>query len=137
MLSTEMTFAVHPHPLKLVPGMTLSSGEAGGPAGGGGSISCGECNRKRSGRVYGCTDPSCNYHLHAVCAKNMINGLRANGIMSLEKPSMLGAAAKIASHVVMEFIGGLIEGLGQGVGEVIVQNIARGRCTSIRRRRLE
>ncbi|RVX15815.1 hypothetical protein CK203_005793 [Vitis vinifera] len=127
MLSTEMTFVVHPHPLTLMPAMALSSGDPG--------FSCGECKRKRSGRVFHCTAPSCDYHLHAVCAKNMVNGLRASGIMSLEKPSMLGTAAKIASQVVIEFIGGLIEGLGQGVGDVLVQTIARGRCTT--RRRLE
>ena len=127
MLSTEMTFVVHPHPLTLMPAMALSSGDPG--------FSCGECKRKRAGRVFHCTAPSCDYHLHAVCAKNMVNGLRASGIMSLEKPSMLGTAAKIASQVVIEFIGGLIEGLGQGVGDVLVQTIARGRCTT--RRRLE
>lgn len=130
MLSTEMTFVVHPHPLALMPAMTLSSG--GGEAAG---FSCGECKRKRSGRAYRCTAPSCDYHLHAVCAKNLINGLRASGIPGLEKRSMLETAGKIASQVVLEFIGGLIEGLGQGVGDVLVQSITRGRCTN--RRRLE
>ncbi|KAF2312027.1 hypothetical protein GH714_027793 [Hevea brasiliensis] len=75
---------------------------------------CGECNRtKRSGRVYRCT--VCEYHLHAVCAKNMVNGLQANGIKGVEKSSMLGTAARLASQVIIEFIGGLIEGLGEGV----------------------
>lgn len=72
----------------------------------------------------------CDYHLHAVCAKSMINGLQANGITAPEKPrnsNMLGTAARLASQVVIEFIGGLIEGFGEGVGEALVQSIARGR----------
>ncbi|CAK7345948.1 unnamed protein product [Dovyalis caffra] len=81
--------------------------------------------RKRSGRVYRCT--VCEYHLHAVCAKNMVNGLQANGIKGPEKPSMLGTAARLASHVVVEFVGGIIEGLGEGVGEWFIQSLTRGR----------
>ncbi|MBA0678307.1 hypothetical protein Goari_019661, partial [Gossypium aridum] len=92
----------------------------GDPAG----LACGECNRRRSGRVYRCT--ICDYHLHAVCAKNMVNGLRANGLKGIEKASMIGTAAKVASQVVKEFIGGLIEGLGEGVGQVLIQSAARG-----------
>lgn len=76
--------------------------------------------------MYHCT--VCNYHLHAVCAKNMVNGLQANGIKGADKPSMFGTAAKVASQVVIEFIGGLIEGLGEGVGQVLIQSAARGRC---------
>lgn len=57
----------------------------------------------------------------------MINGLHENGIKVPEKPSMLGTAARLASQVVIEFIGGLIEGLGEGVGEALAQSIARGR----------
>ncbi|KAL6317278.1 hypothetical protein AAG906_030031 [Vitis piasezkii] len=126
MLSTEMTFPLaHPHPLTLMPAMTLSSGEPG--------FSCGECKRKRPGRVYRCTATACDYHLHAVCAKNMVNGLRANGVTCLEKPSMRGTFIKIASVVVMEFIGGLIGGLGQGVGDVLGQTMAAGKSASARR----
>ncbi|KAJ9166998.1 hypothetical protein P3X46_021683 [Hevea brasiliensis] len=121
MLSYEIKISVHPHPLKILPAaMTMSfpNGEPG--------FVCGECNRtKRSGRVYRCT--VCEYHLHAVCAKNMVNGLQANGIKGVEKSSMLGTAARLASQVIIEFIGGLIEGLGEGVGQALIQSIARGR----------
>ncbi|KAA8514741.1 hypothetical protein F0562_017920 [Nyssa sinensis] len=124
MFSTEMSFLAHPHSLKLLPAMsTLSSGDPG--------FACAECKRRRSGRVYRCT--VCDYHLHAVCAKSMINGLQAYGIKGVEKPSMLAAAARLASHVVIGFIGGLLEGIGEGVGEVIGQNIAKGKYTSGRR----
>ncbi|PPS10981.1 hypothetical protein GOBAR_AA09665 [Gossypium barbadense] len=95
-----------------------------------GNFSCGECNRKRSGRVYHCT--TCDYHLHAVCAKNMVNGLQANGIKGMDKPSMLGTAARLASQVVIEFIGGLIKGFGEGVGQVLVQTTVQERCYSNR-----
>lgn len=119
MLSSEINISVHPHPLRILPSaISLPNGEPG--------LLCGECNRaKRSGRVYRCT--VCEYHLHAVCAKNMVNGLQANGIKGVEKPSMLGTAARLASQVIIEFIGGLIEGLGEGVGEAFIQSVARGR----------
>ena len=129
MLSTQVSFPVHPHSLKLLPTIALSSG--GDHPG----FVCGECKRKKSGRVYRCT--VCDYHLHAVCAKNMINGLEDNGIKVVpEKPSMLGAAARVASLVIVEFIGGLFEGIGESVGQVLVQDIGIGRCVS-RRRRIE
>lgn len=64
----------------------------------------------------------------------MINGLQEYGIKPPEKPTMLGTAARLASQVVIEFIGGLIEGFGEGVGEVLVQNIGRGRRSTNRRR---
>nr|GLL48510.1 uncharacterized protein LOC109167449 [Ipomoea trifida] len=137
MLSTEIKYPPHAHRLKLLPPSTslLSSG-LGSPAAGGdqhghggsaapAAVSCGKCGKKRAGRVYGCT--ACDYHLHAVCAKEMINGLQANGINPPEKPSVLGTAVKIAGQVVFEFIGGLIDGIGEGVGEAIVQNISGGR----------
>ncbi|KAL0313813.1 UNVERIFIED_CONTAM: hypothetical protein Sangu_2225700 [Sesamum angustifolium] len=89
MLSTEINFPIHPHPLKLLPAFNTSSA--------------------------------------------LINGLGPNGIPTPEKPSALGTAARLASQVVIEFIGGLIEGFGEGMGEVIVQSIARGRCISRRR----
>lgn len=165
MLSTEMTFpptppADHQHSLKLLPtgsqligsnsittatstsnnnnnnsNSTAMMVEGGGQQQLQQAALCGECKRKRSGgRIYRCT--VCNYHLHAVCAKAMINGLRANGMAAPEKPtkSMLGTAARLASQVVIEFIGGLIEGFGEGVGQALVQNITRSR--SRRRRRL-
>ncbi|XP_051137546.1 uncharacterized protein LOC127255839 [Andrographis paniculata] len=132
MLSTEILFAVHPHPLKLLPAISTSPVAInGGSAATATATACGECNKRRSGRMYRCT--VCDYHLHATCAKSQINGLQANGIPTPEKPSPLGTAARLASQVVIEFIGGLIEGFGEGVGEAIVQNITRGRCMSRRR----
>ncbi|KAE8664083.1 Cysteine/Histidine-rich C1 domain family protein, putative isoform 2 [Hibiscus syriacus] len=122
MLSTQINISVHPHTLRLLPGLSPSSDPTG--------IACGECNRRRSGRVYHCT--VCDYHLHAVCAKNMVNGLEANGIKGLDKPSRVATAARVASQVVIEFIGGLIEGIGEGVGQVIIQSATRGRCCTNR-----
>lgn len=144
MLSNEMNFsAVHPHLLKLLPQYphhqyptTASTSTSSGAGAGAAEISgmCGECKRKRSGRVYRCT--TCDYHLHAVCAKNMINGLKANGInLSPDKPSMLGPAARLASQVVIEFIGGLFEGFGEAVGQALLQNIARSGRRNSRTRR--
>ncbi|KAK9270222.1 hypothetical protein L1049_025798 [Liquidambar formosana] len=125
MLSAEIKVAVHPHSLKLLsPGVT--SGGSGEPG-----FSCGECKKKRLGRVYGCG--VCDYHLHAVCAKNMVNGLHANNIKDRENRGMLGTAARLASQVVIGFLGGLIEGLGDGVGQVLVQNIGKGRRLHSRR----
>ncbi|PKI39051.1 hypothetical protein CRG98_040557 [Punica granatum] len=126
MLQDEVIFPSHPHALRLLPS-TAQASSAGDSAG----FMCGECGRKRSGRVYRCT--GCDYHLHAVCAKGAVNGLYDNGIKGLEKPGMLVVAAKLASRVVVDFIGGLIEGIGESVGEVLVQNVARGRCYSRRR----
>ncbi|CAI9115329.1 OLC1v1016210C1 [Oldenlandia corymbosa var. corymbosa] len=145
MLSTEMIFPPlpweahssngHLHSLKLLPPGTqlnISSTTSTNSSGNNNTIGaavCGECKMKRTaGRIYRCT--TCNYHLHAVCAKAMINGLRANGMTAPEKPNksmMLGTAARLASQVVIEFIGGLIEGVGEGVGQVLVQSMARGR----------
>ncbi|XP_049390785.1 uncharacterized protein LOC125855146 [Solanum stenotomum] len=132
MLSTEIKFPNHPHLLKVLPpGNTLLGGAGGGNDQPG--MVCSECKKKRSsGRVYSCT--VCDYHLHALCAKSMINGLQEYGIKPPEKPNMLGTAARLASQVVIEFIGGLIEGFGEGVGEVLVQNIGRGRRSTNGRR---
>ncbi|KAK3028998.1 hypothetical protein RJ639_038201 [Escallonia herrerae] len=130
---SEMKFPVHPHPLKLLP-PSLTTSSSGDPAAG---FTCSECKRKRLGRVYRCTratDQHCDYYLHAVCAKSFINGLQANGIKNSDiKPSMLGPAARLASQVIIEFIGGLFEGFGEAVGQALIQNIARGRCGSSRR----
>ncbi|KAK9740258.1 hypothetical protein RND81_03G023000 [Saponaria officinalis] len=126
MLSAKMKFPTHTHPLVILPA-SANSLLGGDP----GELPCAECKRKRSGQVYRCT--VCDYYLHAVCAKNMVNGLHENGIRGLDKPSVLGVAAKIASHVVVGFMGGLIEGLGEGLGEALTQNFAKGRCNSARK----
>nr|KYP44656.1 hypothetical protein KK1_033867 [Cajanus cajan] len=117
MLTTEMEYPRHPHTLRLMP----TPSNAPDPA----SFTCAECKRRRSGKVYRCT--VCDYHLHALCAKAKINGLLANGISLPDKPSVLSSAARVASQVVIEFIGGLVEGIGESVGDVLVQNIAKGR----------
>ncbi|KAL2895122.1 Diacylglycerol kinase theta [Bienertia sinuspersici] len=126
MLSGKMNFPIHPHSLVILP-TTANSGGAG-------DMLCSECERRRSGRVYQCT--VCNYYLHAVCAKRMVNGLHANGIKGLEnaKPSMFGVAAKIASHVVVGFMGGIVEGIGEGLGEALTQNFLKGTSSSNTRR---
>lgn len=120
MLSNEMNFSIHQHKLKLLPHLPSDYAD----------FTCSECNRQRSGRMYWCT--ACNYHLHAVCAKDMMNGLEANGLKNSGKQSMLGPTVRLASQIVVHFIGSLIEGVGQTVGQILVQDIARGRCTSIR-----
>lgn len=122
MLSAKIKFPTHPHSLVILP----ASANSAGP----GDMLCSECKKRRSGKVYQCT--ACDYYLHAVCAKSMVNGLQANGIKSLEneKPSRFGVAAKIASHVVVGFMGGLIEGIGEGLGEALTQNFLKGRCNS-------
>ncbi|CAI9259312.1 unnamed protein product [Lactuca saligna] len=115
MLSDQINYpSLHNHPLNLLP-LLASDDQL--------NSFCRECKRKRSGRLYGCR--VCNYLLHAVCAKDMINGLRVNGIKNSEKPSVLGPAVRFASQAVAEFIGGLIDGIGEGVGEALVQNVTR------------
>lgn len=64
----------------------------------------------------------------------MVNGLHANGIMDLEKPGMLRASGwQLASEVVVKIIGGLLEGLAEGIGGGLVQNIDKGRGSDTRR----
>ncbi|XP_057517292.1 uncharacterized protein LOC130798368 [Amaranthus tricolor] len=125
MLSAKMKFPTHPHSLVIMPATINSVGTT--------DMLCSECKKRRSGKVYQCT--LCDYCLHAVCAKSMVNGLHANGIKGLDsaKPSMLGVAAKIASHVVVGFMGGLIEGIGEGLGEALTQNIVKGSHDSTRK----
>ncbi|KAK9129132.1 hypothetical protein Sjap_009619 [Stephania japonica] len=126
-LRQEMRFPIHPlHPMLLLPPPTIagmtSPTVVASPALGG-HDSCGLCHRKRGGMVYGCQ--TCGYQIHAVCAKPMVNGLYASGIIKApdndnNKPNMLGTAARVASHVILGFIGGLIEGIGEGIGEALV-----------------
>ncbi|KAL3639850.1 hypothetical protein CASFOL_014818 [Castilleja foliolosa] len=124
MLSTEINVPIHPHPLRLLPALHNNTNK--------GAI-CGECKKKRSGRVYRCKTCE-SYQVHAACAKSYINGLQDNGITMPDKSSGLGIAARLASQVVIEFIGGLFEGFGEGVADALVQNIAGGRCINRRRR---
>lgn len=77
--------------------------------------------------MYRCSVAACDYHLHVVCAKDMVNGLHANNIKHVDKPNRLGAAARAAQQVFVDFLGGLIEGIGETVGEAIVTNMTRGR----------
>ncbi|XP_074581199.1 uncharacterized protein LOC141837722 [Curcuma longa] len=115
-MRAEMNFAVHQHPLAV----TLAPPAAGAPA-----AACGLCQRKRSGLAYRCA--ACGYSLHAACAKDLVNGLFAHGFRSPpEKPSKLGAAARVATQALLEIIGGLIEGIGEGIGEAFIDNIGRG-----------
>ncbi|KAL5557640.1 hypothetical protein UlMin_033851 [Ulmus minor] len=113
MLSPEISLSVHPHTLRIVPANSATID----------SFGCGQCNRKRSGRVYHCT--VCDYHLHAVCAKNMVNGLRDNGHNDKDKSSKLGNVVRFASQVAKEFVDGFIQGLAEGFGQVIIQDVAR------------
>lgn len=121
MLPDEIVFSTHPHTL-----MLLSA------SGGTTYFLCGECKKRRSGRVYRCTE--CDYHLHAVCAKNIVNGLHDHGIKGKEKPGMFVTVAKLASQVMIGFFGGLIEGVGEGVGEMLVQSVSRGKRNGRKRR---
>nr|GEU65987.1 hypothetical protein [Tanacetum cinerariifolium] len=115
MLSDQINYpALHSHPLNLLP--PLASDDQF-------SLACGECGRKRSGRLYGCR--VCGYHLHAVCAKDLINGLKVNGIKNSGKASVFAPAVRFASQAVIEFIGGVIDGIGEGVGEALVQDVTR------------
>ncbi|KFK44213.1 hypothetical protein AALP_AA1G229300 [Arabis alpina] len=119
---TLSSSSLHHHPLHL-----LSSSAANTAGGDYSGFLCGECKKgKRAGRVYRCT--VCDYHLHAVCAKNAaVNGLRANGHKGRDKsPAVLGTAARFASQVVFDFLGGVMEGIGEGVGEAILDGVTRG-----------
>ncbi|XP_062101347.1 protein VACUOLELESS GAMETOPHYTES-like [Humulus lupulus] len=115
-------FWVHSHTLRLLPPNYYGNNNNNNNDT---NMVCGECNRKKSGRVYYCS--VCGYHLHAVCAKTFINGLRENGYRNDDKSNnKLGTAARVASQVVFDFFGGLIEGIAEGVGQVIVQDVAKG-----------
>ncbi|RCV12292.1 hypothetical protein SETIT_2G257200v2 [Setaria italica] len=110
--------AAHEHPLVLA------------PAAGGGeetSFVCQVCRRARRGHhlVYQCLP--CGYCLHARCAKDMVNGLYAHGIVPPERRSALAAAARVTVNALFGVIGGLIEGIGEGIGEAFVENIGRSR----------
>jgi len=117
----EMDFPIHQHPLVLFPSLRGDS-----------NFECEVCHRKRSGQVYCCL--ACGYYLHAVCAKEMVNGIYVHGIKPPKKTNMLGAAARVATHAFFAIIGGLIEGIGEGIGEALMDNIGRGRGTNMRQK---
>ncbi|PKI35747.1 uncharacterized protein LOC116212896 [Punica granatum] len=125
MLPQEIIFSAHPHTLRLLPAPASSSSTTTGADP---SSLCGECRRRRPGRLYRCTACGCDYCLHAVCAKVIFNGLYDTGIKDPEKkqPSVLAAAASLASKVVAGLFTGIAEGVGEGVGDLIVQNIITG-----------
>ena len=123
-MSREMKFLTHQHPLTLSSPMAIMGGDS--------SLVCEVCQRKRSGHVYCCM--ACGYFLHAVCAKDLINGLHVHGIRPPEKSNMLGAAAKVASQALFGIIGGLIEGIGEGIGEALMDNFGNSRSRGIRNR---
>jgi hypothetical protein len=119
--------AAHEHPLALAP--AARDGEET-------SFVCQVCRRATTTRrhvsasaghhlVYQCLP--CGYCLHARCAKDMVNGLYAHGIVPPEKRSALAAAARVTVNALFGVIGGLIEGIGEGIGEAFVENIGRSR----------
>ncbi|XP_020269131.1 uncharacterized protein LOC109844478 isoform X2 [Asparagus officinalis] len=112
-MNQQMNFPPHHHTLILLPCMANDA-----------NFVCAMCRRKRSGQVYTCLP--CGYYLHAICAKDMVNGLYVHGIKPHEKSNLFGNAAKVASHAILGIIGGLIEGIGEGIGEAFMNNIGRG-----------
>ncbi|PKU81567.1 hypothetical protein MA16_Dca007674 [Dendrobium catenatum] len=121
MMNWEMNFPIHQHPM-------IISQQLNGDVG----ILCRICHRKKSGLMY-CCGVSCGYYIHAICAKEMINGLYENGIKPPEKSKMMGTSTlKLASHFIFGIIGDLVEGIGEGIGESLIDSIARGRCASMR-----
>jgi C1 domain len=120
-LYPQMNFLTHQHPLYI----TNFNGES--------SFLCQICRRKRAGQVYQCKP--CRYYLHAVCAKDFINGLYTQGVVPPEKKGSIAKIARAALHLVFEAIGGLIEGIGEGIGESLVGSIGKGlRSRSIKKR---
>ncbi|WOL12041.1 hypothetical protein Cni_G20805 [Canna indica] len=119
-MRVEMNFLIHQHPLTLSPATSVHK------AADSSSMTCNVCRRTRSGQIYRCA--ACGYYLHAVCAKDMVNGLYVHGFRSPERSSnnKLGTAARMATQALFEIIGGLIEGIGEGIGEALFENI--GRC---------
>ncbi|KAL5206129.1 hypothetical protein ABZP36_034338 [Zizania latifolia] len=123
--------AAHEHPL-----MLAEEGREGG-GGGGDSVEtsfvcqiCRRQRRRRSVHVYQCLP--CGYYLHARCAKDVVNGLYAHGVVPPEKSNVLVAAAKVTINALFGVIGGLIEGIGEGIGEALVENFSRSRGRSFR-----
>ncbi|KAH7689359.1 Diacylglycerol kinase (ATP) protein [Dioscorea alata] len=116
----EMNLPVHEHPL--ISSLSSSSSSTGGDHS---SLfyTCQVCNKKKSGLFFGCN--LCGYFIHAICAKDMVNGLYVHGIKPPKKHNMLGTAAKLATHALFGIIGGLIEGIGEGIGEALIDSLGR------------
>ncbi|KAJ1702559.1 hypothetical protein LUZ63_002338 [Rhynchospora breviuscula] len=121
-MSSQMSFPTHQHVLYL----SNLNDEA--------SFLCQICRRKRPGQVYQCN--ACRYYLHAVCAKNFVNGLYIQGVVPPEKGDSIGKIARVAFNLVLKAIGGLIEGIGEGIGESLVGGIGKGiRCGRIKNKK--
>lgn len=108
----QMNFPTHQHALHL----SYLNGES--------SFVCQICRRKRPGQVYQCK--ACRYYLHAVCAKDFVNGLYVQGVLPPEKKSSIAKIIRVALNLVSEAIGGLIEGIGEGIGESLVGGMGKG-----------
>ncbi|GLJ22801.1 hypothetical protein SUGI_0429630 [Cryptomeria japonica] len=114
-LPPDLIIKEHPqHSLKLL---------AGSPIAGSSPYTCNVCNKKGTTWVYYCAP--CDFYLHALCAKGVINGLEQQGFTVPPKLSKVGRAARYASQVVQIFVDGLVEGLGEGVADAIVDTISR------------
>lgn len=64
--------------------------------------------------------------MHAVCAKDFVNGLYVQGVLPPEKKSSIAKIIRVALNLVSEAIGGLIEGIGEGIGESLVGGMGKG-----------
>ncbi|KAH9300097.1 hypothetical protein KI387_011680, partial [Taxus chinensis] len=85
---------------------------------------CNFCKKRGTTWVYCCT--ACGFYLHALCAKTAINSMEAEGTYVPEKQSKFGRAVRYASHVTQLFVDSLVESLGQGAGDAILDNFTRG-----------
>ncbi|KAL6844760.1 hypothetical protein ACP4OV_025419 [Aristida adscensionis] len=118
--------AAHEHPLLLAP-----APEGGGRGGAAAALMetsfvCQVCWRRRPGHAYQCLP--CGYYLHARCAKDVVSGLHAHGVVPPERrKNALATAARATVNALVGVIGGLIEGIGEGIGEAFVENIGRSR----------
>ncbi|GLJ22807.1 hypothetical protein SUGI_0429800 [Cryptomeria japonica] len=114
-LPPELSVKEHPqHSLKLLSASPLPNNSP---------YTCNACNKKGTTWVYYCVP--CEFYLHALCAKGVINGLQAQGISAPPKMSRVARAARYASQVVRIFVDGLVEGLGEDVGDGILDIVTR------------
>ncbi|PWZ36973.1 hypothetical protein Zm00014a_025391 [Zea mays] len=109
--------AVHEHPLLL---LARDGAEQT-------SFVCQACRRTRRAGQHAYQCLPCGYYLHARCAKDVVNGLYVHGVVPPEKRSALATAARVTVNALFGVIGGLIEAIGEGIGEAFVENIGRSR----------